>query len=72
MRVPLPGGGRPQARQLTHDGAVADCMRMWDSGTHMTKQAWLRTCKRVETRLDKLNIDAVVPDAKTTPRNLVR
>lgn len=63
---------RAQARQLTHEGAVTDCMRMWDSGTHMTKQAWLRTCKRVETRLDTINIDAVMPNAKATPRKLVR
>ena len=57
---------RPQSRQDAHDSAVADCMQMWDFGTHMTKQAWLRTCKRIETRLDKLNVDAVMPNAKTT------
>jgi hypothetical protein len=57
---------RPQSRQEAHDSAVADCMQMWDFGTHMTKQAWLRTCRRIETRLDNLNVDAVKPSAKTT------
>jgi hypothetical protein len=61
-----PEPNRPQPRQRTHDSAVADCMQMWDLGTHMTKQAWLRTCKRVETRLDKLNLGVVTPNAKTT------
>ena len=57
---------RPQSREEAHDSAVADCMRMWDFGTHMTKQAWLRTCKRIETRLDNLNVDVVKPSAETT------
>jgi len=37
-----------------------------DSGTHMTKKDWLRTCMRIETRLDDLNIDAVMPETKST------
>lgn len=56
---------RQQSRQNAHDSAVADCMQMWDKGTHMTKQEWLRTCKRIETRLDNLNIDAVMPGTRT-------
>ena len=32
----------PQSRQNVYDSAVADCMQMWDSGTHMTKQEWSR------------------------------
>ena len=59
---------RPQSHQNVHAGAVADCMQMWDSGTHMSKQEWLRTCKRIETRLENLNIDAVMPGTKTTSR----
>ena len=38
---------------------------MWDSGTHMTKQAWSHTCKRVHTRLDNLNLEAIMP---TSPK----
>jgi hypothetical protein len=53
----------PQSRQKVHDSAVADCMQMWDSGTHMTKQEWGRTCKRVQTRLDNLKLDALMPEA---------
>ena len=51
----------PQSGQGVHDSAVAECMQMWDSGTHMTKQAWSHTCKRVQTRLDNLNLDAIMP-----------
>jgi len=57
---------RPQAGQGAHDIAVTNCMQMWDSGTHMTKQAWLHTCKRIETCLDNLNIDALMPETKAT------
>jgi len=48
-----------------HDSAVVDCMQMWDSGTHMTKQEWSRTCKRVQTRLDSLDVEAIMPKTKT-------
>jgi len=43
-----------------HESGVGDCMRMWDSGTHMTKQEWSRACKRVQTRLDSLDVDAIM------------
>jgi hypothetical protein len=59
---------RPQSRQKAYDSAVADCMRMWDSGTHMTKQEWSRSCKRVQTRLDNLNVDAIMRNTKTHVR----
>jgi hypothetical protein len=26
---------------------LAECMRDWDAATHMTKQEWARTCRRV-------------------------
>ncbi len=41
-----------------HDSAVVDCMQMWDSATHMMKQEWSRTCKRVQARVDSLDVDA--------------
>ena len=31
--------------------AIAECMQMWDAGTHMTKLEWARTCRRVQDRL---------------------
>jgi hypothetical protein len=61
---------RAQSRQNVHDSAVADCMQMWDSGTHMTKQAWLHTCKRIETRLDNLNVESLMPKTKTTSEKI--
>ncbi len=53
--------GPPQSREKQHESDVADCMQMWDSGTHMTKQVWARTCKRVQSRLDNLKIEALMP-----------
>lgn len=66
--APSPGGISPH-RQFpsgpqSYDGAIADCMQMWDSGTHMTRQDWARTCKRVQSRLDNLKVDWLMP--KTT------
>jgi hypothetical protein len=37
--------------------AKAECMRMWDAGTHMSRQEWSRTCDRIQTRLDNLKIE---------------
>jgi hypothetical protein len=55
-------------KQTEHDNAVTDCMRMWDSGTHMTKQEWVRTCKRVQSRLDNLKVDWLIPETKRKVR----
>ena len=33
---------------------VADCMALWDRGTHMTKIEWRRTCQRTKNALDQL------------------
>jgi len=42
------------AEKRAHDSAVANCVQMWDRGTHMTEQQWLRTCKRVQNRLQHI------------------
>jgi hypothetical protein len=34
----------------------ADCMQLWDKGTHMTKQEWSRTCRRVQNRLNQVQM----------------
>ena len=47
-----------------HDSGIVGCVQMWDSGTHMTKQEWLRACRRVQTRLDRLDVEAIMPKAK--------
>jgi len=35
------------SKRNSHEAAVADCVRMWDSATHMTKTEWSQTCRRV-------------------------
>jgi hypothetical protein len=57
---------RPQPNP--HDSAVADCRGMWDAGTHMTREAWSNTCERIQTRLDNLDVEAIMPKAKTQVR----
>ena len=58
----------PQSRQEKHASDVADCMQMWDTGTHMTKREWAATCKRVQTRLENIKVDATMPKTKTKVR----
>jgi hypothetical protein len=41
---------------------------MWDAGTHMTKQQWSNTCKRIQTRLDNLGAETTMPKAKVQLR----
>jgi hypothetical protein len=43
-----PGGG---------GNTLADCMKMWDRDTHMTKTEWRAACQRSLTRLDTLKIE---------------
>jgi hypothetical protein len=44
----------PATKKPSHDAALLDvdarvkeCMRQWDRSTHMTKQEWEVTCRRV-------------------------
>jgi hypothetical protein len=37
--------------------SIAECMQLWDAGTHMSKQEWSSTCKRIQTRLENLKIE---------------
>jgi hypothetical protein len=53
----------PRPRDRTTD--IADCIALWDAGTHMTRQEWARTCRRVQSRLENLKLDGVAPLAKT-------
>ena len=57
----------PTPAQNPHDSAVA-CIEMWDAGTHMTKQQWSNTCKRIQSRLDNLGVEAIMPKAKAQIR----
>jgi len=58
----------PSPAQNLHDRAVAACKEMWDAGTHMTRQAWSNTCKRIQTRLDNLDVEAIMAKAKAQVR----
>lgn len=37
--------------------SIAECMRLWDKGTHMTKQEWASTCQRIQSRLENLKVE---------------
>jgi hypothetical protein len=62
---PNPGGANssPQSARTGKNPAnqaVADCMQLWDAGTHMTKGEWQRTCRRIQNRLDNISADDVL------------
>ena len=48
-----------EAKKATADG-IAECMKLWDAGTHMSKAEWSSTCKRVQSRLENLKIDSTI------------
>jgi hypothetical protein len=43
-------------KQSAHETAITDCEGMWDRGTHMTKHDWSLTCRRVQNRLQQLEL----------------
>jgi hypothetical protein len=43
-------------KQTAHETAITDCEGMWDRGTHMTKRDWSQTCRRVQNRLQQLEL----------------
>jgi len=56
---PDPVAVRPAARtgKAAIAEAKAECMGMWDAGTHMSKREWANPCARIQTRLDNLKIE---------------
>lgn len=60
VAVAQPSGGGPspatESARQKNDAAVGNCMKLWDSATHMTKQQWRRTCHRVQDRLRQLSL----------------
>ena len=61
--LPTPGQVGParppadvHAKPSAFAEAVADCEQMWDRGTHMSRKEWSQTCRRVQTRLQNLEI----------------
>ena len=74
---PDPGGansspGTAGAGKDAAKSALADCMGLWDKGTHMTKAEWATTCRRVQGRLDNLKIDPVAPSAASKRQKSAR
>ena len=61
--APSPGAAKPSAKSPEATAAktavndeYADCMQLWDKATHMTRQEWSATCRRVKSRLDQVQI----------------
>ena len=67
-------GGRPQpggansSEQSTRTGKnpinerYVDCVKLWDSETHMSKSDWSNTCRRIENRLQNLQVENLNTD----------
>jgi hypothetical protein len=53
-RVVSPAEAASQRSRL--EAAIADCERMWDRGTHMTKKEWSHTCRRVQNRIRQFEL----------------
>ncbi len=51
--VPAAAPEAPTAAESTHEPAyignepLKSCMKRWDPGTHMTKEAWRTSCQRI-------------------------
>jgi hypothetical protein len=44
------------SKEKEYAAAVANCEGMWDRGTHMTREQWSRTCRRVQARLKQMEL----------------
>jgi hypothetical protein len=55
--APVTGPTATRTGRNPVDYSIADCMRMWEAATHMTKQEWSSACHRVQNRLENLRAD---------------
>ena len=67
-------GGRPQpggansSEQSTRTGknpineGYADCLKLWDVETHMSKSDWSRACQQIENRSQNLQVEDLNTD----------
>ena len=74
------GSGRPQpgganstapAKEPQKTGAsysLAECMKLWDAKTHMTRGQWRSACARVQNRLNNLQVTDEATPTKTPDR----
>jgi uncharacterized protein len=60
-----PGVGAQTNSPASRPDAIAECMKLWDRGTHMTKQEWAATCRRVQDRVDNASLAPVLTAAGT-------
>jgi hypothetical protein len=43
-------------KEKAYAAAIANCEGMWDRRTHMTRKEWSRTCRRVQNRLQQMEL----------------
>jgi hypothetical protein len=61
---PQPGGAN-SSEQSARTGKnpinerYADCVKLWDRDTHMSRADWSRTCRRIENRLQNLQVESL-------------
>ena len=55
-KAAAPGDDKKMAKARAKEN-IAECMRLWDAATHMSKQQWAQTCERIQTRLENLRIE---------------
>lgn len=47
---------------------MTECIQLWDKGTHMSRQEWARTCKRIQSRLENLKVENLKDMGTETPK----
>ncbi|NJO35755.1 MAG: hypothetical protein HC869_24425 [Rhodospirillales bacterium] len=43
------------AKKTEEDKSLSECEAHWDAGTHMTRQVWRQTCRRVQERFRQID-----------------
>jgi hypothetical protein len=63
------GTATPDSRPGGGGDTIADCMALWDSGTHMSKSLWRQTCQRTLNGIDLAGETTreTTPETKATP-----
>jgi hypothetical protein len=56
-KAAAPGKAAATGKKSAVAEAKAECMRLWDAGTHMSKREWSNTCDRIQSRLDNLKVE---------------
>lgn len=61
------GSETPAQLRQRHANYVQQCMRDWDAATHMTKQEWAHTCRRVVDNRVQYLLDRSKQDNSSRP-----